>query len=306
MGTTPALLPALQLPWASLCSHLGLISSAVTQPLLPWGFGGALSVSTACLGWHCCASCRAGDAVLGLTCLAVLAGLRAMKSHLPQAAPAEPLAVRISHLIVWISATGMSAVPCPSPSRGLISVGQGRHSLKLVKPRLAGAESWRWLREDKAPRVLPLCPFLRLGMLSSSDTHVLLSLLLPWAPGSFHSCSLHSHSSQCSRCPVCWPGRLLLPGFGLAALQAHGQHPPGPAGVAAAAFLPGSAQRHRPLPEHGAGGCWQLPRGCSAPSCVCWAPAPLTDPSLPGPGGRPGRGAAHGAAGDHRHRQGFR
>ncbi|XP_041264998.1 sodium-independent sulfate anion transporter isoform X4 [Onychostruthus taczanowskii] len=48
---------------------------------------------------------RAGDAVLGLSCLAALAGLRAMKSHLPQAAPTEPLAVRISYLIVWISAT---------------------------------------------------------------------------------------------------------------------------------------------------------------------------------------------------------
>ncbi|NXI10411.1 S2611 protein, partial [Irena cyanogastra] len=53
---------------------------------------------------------RAGDAVLGLTCLAVLAGLRAMKSHLPQAAPAEPLAVRISYLIVWTSATACNAL----------------------------------------------------------------------------------------------------------------------------------------------------------------------------------------------------
>ncbi|XP_063265269.1 sodium-independent sulfate anion transporter isoform X2 [Prinia subflava] len=64
---------------------------------------------------------RAGDAVLGLTCLAALAGLRAMKSRLPPAAPADPLAVRISYLIVWISATGVSAVPWPGPSRGLIS-----------------------------------------------------------------------------------------------------------------------------------------------------------------------------------------
>uniref|UniRef100_A0A8C3QVB7 Solute carrier family 26 member 11 n=1 Tax=Cyanoderma ruficeps TaxID=181631 RepID=A0A8C3QVB7_9PASS len=53
---------------------------------------------------------RAGDAVLGLTCLAALAGLRAMKSHLPRAAPAEPLAVRISYLIVWISATARNAL----------------------------------------------------------------------------------------------------------------------------------------------------------------------------------------------------
>ncbi|XP_041265000.1 sodium-independent sulfate anion transporter isoform X6 [Onychostruthus taczanowskii] len=53
---------------------------------------------------------RAGDAVLGLSCLAALAGLRAMKSHLPQAAPTEPLAVRISYLIVWISATARNAL----------------------------------------------------------------------------------------------------------------------------------------------------------------------------------------------------
>ncbi|NXQ06597.1 S2611 protein, partial [Vidua macroura] len=53
---------------------------------------------------------RAGDAVLGLSCLATLAGLRAMKSHLPQAAPAEPVAVRISYLIVWISATARNAL----------------------------------------------------------------------------------------------------------------------------------------------------------------------------------------------------
>ncbi|NXC59959.1 S2611 protein, partial [Aleadryas rufinucha] len=53
---------------------------------------------------------RAGDAVLGLTCLAALTGLRAMKSRLPQAAPAEPLAVRISYLIVWISATARNAL----------------------------------------------------------------------------------------------------------------------------------------------------------------------------------------------------
>ncbi|XP_014742923.1 PREDICTED: sodium-independent sulfate anion transporter [Sturnus vulgaris] len=53
---------------------------------------------------------RAGDAVLGLTCLAALAGLRAMKSHVPRAGPAEALAVRISHLIVWISGTARNAL----------------------------------------------------------------------------------------------------------------------------------------------------------------------------------------------------
>ncbi|XP_023773531.1 sodium-independent sulfate anion transporter-like, partial [Cyanistes caeruleus] len=53
---------------------------------------------------------RAGDAVLGLSCLAALAALRAMKSHLPRASPAEPLAVRISYLIVWICATARNAL----------------------------------------------------------------------------------------------------------------------------------------------------------------------------------------------------
>ncbi|NXM14519.1 S2611 protein, partial [Ploceus nigricollis] len=53
---------------------------------------------------------RAGDAVLGLSCLAALAGLRAMKSHLPQAAPTEALAARISYLIVWVSATARNAL----------------------------------------------------------------------------------------------------------------------------------------------------------------------------------------------------
>ncbi|KAL9833619.1 sodium-independent sulfate anion transporter isoform 7-T7 [Geothlypis trichas] len=53
---------------------------------------------------------RAGDAVLGLSCLAALAGLRAMRSRLPQAVPTAPLAVRISHLIVWICATARNAL----------------------------------------------------------------------------------------------------------------------------------------------------------------------------------------------------
>ncbi|XP_075296767.1 sodium-independent sulfate anion transporter isoform X1 [Opisthocomus hoazin] len=53
---------------------------------------------------------RAGDAVLGLACLAALAGLRAMKSRLPRAARAEPLAARVSYLIVWTSATARNAL----------------------------------------------------------------------------------------------------------------------------------------------------------------------------------------------------
>ncbi|NWI54177.1 S2611 protein, partial [Calyptomena viridis] len=53
---------------------------------------------------------RAGDAILGLTCLAVLAALRAMKSRLPRVASAEPLAARISYTIVWICATARNAL----------------------------------------------------------------------------------------------------------------------------------------------------------------------------------------------------
>ncbi|NXF87733.1 S2611 protein, partial [Eubucco bourcierii] len=53
---------------------------------------------------------RAGDAVLGLACLAALAGLRVMKSHLPRAACAEPLTARVSYLIVWTSATARNAL----------------------------------------------------------------------------------------------------------------------------------------------------------------------------------------------------
>ncbi|XP_061866850.1 sodium-independent sulfate anion transporter isoform X2 [Colius striatus] len=53
---------------------------------------------------------RAGDAILGLACLAALLGLRAMKSRLRPAARAEPLAARISYLIVWTSATARNAL----------------------------------------------------------------------------------------------------------------------------------------------------------------------------------------------------
>uniref|UniRef100_A0A8C3KB88 Solute carrier family 26 member 11 n=1 Tax=Calidris pygmaea TaxID=425635 RepID=A0A8C3KB88_9CHAR len=53
---------------------------------------------------------RVGDAVLGLACLAVLAGLRAMKNSLPRASRGEPLAARVSYLIVWTSATARNAL----------------------------------------------------------------------------------------------------------------------------------------------------------------------------------------------------
>ncbi|NWX91089.1 S2611 protein, partial [Nothoprocta pentlandii] len=53
---------------------------------------------------------RAGDAVLGLSCLLALAGLGAMKSGLGRAAGAEPLCTRVSYCIVWTSATARNAL----------------------------------------------------------------------------------------------------------------------------------------------------------------------------------------------------
>ncbi|NXD84166.1 S2611 protein, partial [Halcyon senegalensis] len=54
---------------------------------------------------------RVGDAILGLACLATLAGLRAMKSHLPQATREESLAARISYVFtVALPATARNAL----------------------------------------------------------------------------------------------------------------------------------------------------------------------------------------------------
>ncbi|NXD16665.1 S2611 protein, partial [Nothocercus nigrocapillus] len=53
---------------------------------------------------------RAGDAVLGLTCLVALTGLGAMKRGLRRAAGAEPLCARVSYHIVWTSATARNAL----------------------------------------------------------------------------------------------------------------------------------------------------------------------------------------------------
>uniref|UniRef100_A0A8C9F2P9 Solute carrier family 26 member 11 n=1 Tax=Pavo cristatus TaxID=9049 RepID=A0A8C9F2P9_PAVCR len=53
---------------------------------------------------------RAGDAILGLSCLAALAGLQAMKSRLHPAASTEPLATRASVLLVRSCATARNAL----------------------------------------------------------------------------------------------------------------------------------------------------------------------------------------------------
>uniref|UniRef100_A0A674JEM9 Sodium-independent sulfate anion transporter n=1 Tax=Terrapene triunguis TaxID=2587831 RepID=A0A674JEM9_9SAUR len=53
---------------------------------------------------------RAGDALLGLVCLAVLVGLRAMKGHIARIHRVELLSVRISRLIVWATATARNAL----------------------------------------------------------------------------------------------------------------------------------------------------------------------------------------------------
>uniref|UniRef100_A0A8C3KZF5 Solute carrier family 26 member 11 n=1 Tax=Chrysolophus pictus TaxID=9089 RepID=A0A8C3KZF5_CHRPC len=53
---------------------------------------------------------RVGDAILGLSCLAALAGLRAMKNRLHPAASTEPLATRASILLVRSCATARNAL----------------------------------------------------------------------------------------------------------------------------------------------------------------------------------------------------
>ncbi|NXA55767.1 S2611 protein, partial [Nothocercus julius] len=53
---------------------------------------------------------RAGDAILGLTCLVALTGLGAMKRGLRRVAGAEPLCARVSYHIVWTSATARNAL----------------------------------------------------------------------------------------------------------------------------------------------------------------------------------------------------
>ncbi|CAM4631905.1 unnamed protein product [Lepidochelys olivacea] len=53
---------------------------------------------------------RVGDALLGLVCLAVLVGLRAMKGHIPRVHRVELLSVRISRLIIWATATARNAL----------------------------------------------------------------------------------------------------------------------------------------------------------------------------------------------------
>lgn len=56
--------------------------------------------------------CRAGDAILGLICLIVLTGLQQLKNHIPRVYQMESLSVRISRLIVWATATGLSVLSC--------------------------------------------------------------------------------------------------------------------------------------------------------------------------------------------------
>ncbi|XP_040979823.1 sodium-independent sulfate anion transporter isoform X3 [Aquila chrysaetos chrysaetos] len=154
---------------------------------------------------------RAGDAVLGLACLAALAGLRVMKSRLPRAAPAEPLAVRASYLIVWTSATGALAIPCPlssrgHPSWGLVSLGQGRDSLKVVKPRWAGAETWRWVGEDKVPRmVLLLCMPLPKAW-ETSAAQVPPPAIPPAPPGSGQVFTVALSAAACNALVVLFAG----------------------------------------------------------------------------------------------------
>lgn len=47
---------------------------------------------------------------MGLVCLAMLVGLRAMKGHIPRIHQVELLSVRISRLILWATATARNAL----------------------------------------------------------------------------------------------------------------------------------------------------------------------------------------------------
>ncbi|XP_075760241.1 sodium-independent sulfate anion transporter [Pelodiscus sinensis] len=53
---------------------------------------------------------RAGDAVLGLVCLATLVGLRVMQGGVPRSHGVEPASVRISRRIVWTVTTARNAL----------------------------------------------------------------------------------------------------------------------------------------------------------------------------------------------------
>ncbi|XP_032055537.1 sodium-independent sulfate anion transporter isoform X3 [Aythya fuligula] len=66
---------------------------------------------------------RPGDAILGLVCLAALAGLREMKSRLPPASHTEPLATRASYLIVWTCATASQNDYRIDPNQELLAIG---------------------------------------------------------------------------------------------------------------------------------------------------------------------------------------
>ncbi|XP_073167400.1 sodium-independent sulfate anion transporter isoform X5 [Lepidochelys kempii] len=66
---------------------------------------------------------RVGDALLGLVCLAVLVGLRAMKGHIPRVHRVELLSVRISRLIIWATATASQNNYRIDPNQELLAMG---------------------------------------------------------------------------------------------------------------------------------------------------------------------------------------
>uniref|UniRef100_A0A8D2NNI4 Solute carrier family 26 member 11 n=1 Tax=Zosterops lateralis melanops TaxID=1220523 RepID=A0A8D2NNI4_ZOSLA len=84
---------------------------------------------------------RPGDAVLGLSCLAALAGLRAMKSRLPRAGPAEPLAVRIT-------STGALSTPTARNALVVLFAGLVAYSFQVM-----GSQPFRLT--GSIPRGLP-------------------------------------------------------------------------------------------------------------------------------------------------------
>lgn len=218
-----------------------------------------------------------------------------MKSRLPRAAPAEPLAVRVSYLIVWTSATGALANLCPlssrgRPSWGLVSSGQGRDSLKVVKPRWAGAETWRWVGGDKVPgMVLPLCMPLPKAW-ETSAAQVPPPAVPPAPPGSGQVFMVALSTAACNALVVLFAG-LVAYSFqvmGSQPLTLTGSIPQGLPAFRLPPFsmvAPNGTVPFWSMVEVGArlaGGGWAPRRLLSPYSCVCWLPTQREEALLRG------------------------
>lgn len=221
-----------------------------------------------------------------------------MRSHVPRAGPAEALAVRISHFIVWISGTGVSGAPCPIPSHGLF--GSGKTEPGIGKGQAGRSQDLQVAQGGQSPKGAATVPLPKAGKSSAAR----IPIPAPPAAGQLSQLlsPLLQHATLSLSCLLAWwltPSRCwALSPSGSRAASPRASHPSGHRA---------SPWQRPTAPSPSRAWCrWvlQLCRGCSAPCCVL-GPSPA-DWILPtGHGGRAGRGAAHGAAGDHCHRQGF-